>query len=128
MQLNPTDAASLNALEERLEYERIVLFRSLAEAYLEKEKEFKEREKKKLIESQKATGAAPTSGSSFWNWWTGSTTNSAPDLELTETVWKELYAAIDDEYLSASQSSDQVRIPLNQHVSYLTNYSGDDVL
>lgn len=112
-QLTPTDAAALVTLEKRLDYDRIVLFRSLAEAYLEKEKQFKEREKQKRIESEKATGAASSDyGNGIWKWWTGAAadTTPTPDLELTDAVWKELFAAVNDEYLSVSSSSDQVNI------------------
>jgi hypothetical protein len=115
VQLTPTDAAALATLEKRLDYERIILFRSLAEAYLEKEKQFKEREKqKKRIESEKsAVGGAAASadyGSGIWKWWTGGAadTTPTPDLELTDAVWKELFAAVDDEYLTTSDLSDQV--------------------
>ena len=111
-QLTPTDAAALVTLEKRLDYDRIVLFRSLAEAYLEKEKQFKEREKQKRIESEKATGAASSEyGNGIWKWWTGAAadTTPTPDLELTDAVWKELFAAVNDEYLTVSSSSDQAR-------------------
>lgn len=110
-QLTPSDAHDLATLEKRLDFDRIVLFRSMAEAYLEKEKEFQEREKQKRLESSQVTGTATAGGGGFWKWWTGGAaeTESAPDLELTDAVWKELYAAVDDEFLSASHTSNQVR-------------------
>ena len=121
------DQGILDALEKRLDYWRIVLFRSLAEKFLEREKQFRiqkklqEKEQRAVAKSssikespQSSPAPRANAPTSFWNKFTTTpiftsvtlaTKTSVSEehvdhLELDAQLWKELYAAVEDEFNS----------------------------
>eukprot|EP01087_Luapelamoeba_hula_P019701 TRINITY_DN6567_c0_g1_i3.p1 TRINITY_DN6567_c0_g1~~TRINITY_DN6567_c0_g1_i3.p1 ORF type:complete len:3001 (-),score=437.87 TRINITY_DN6567_c0_g1_i3:3806-12808(-) len=104
-QLGAAETAEITALEQRLDYWRIVFYRSLAAKLVKKVKIIRQQKKE---EKEKANPSAAPKEEQFGGFWKRLAVPFTPavftaeqeeeiNVELTEKLWRDLYAAIADE-------------------------------
>ena len=111
----------LDALERKLEFFQIALFRSLAIKYLEMEKAWKERRKQERMEEEerkrKAAGdksprKGAAGGGGLWGMFGYFSSSAADDdptpLPLTDDVWRAMYAAYQEEESHTDDENEEV--------------------